>query len=321
MSRSNLLKYILKRVLTAVFVLLLVSVLIFIAIRLAPGDPVLNQIGPYGERTPEREAAIRAQMGLDKPEVVQYFYWIGNVLQGNFGVSSRNGVPALDYILEKVPASLELVAVSIVFALILSIPFGILAGVKKGSPLDQGISFLSSSLLAIPSFCIGLVLIYTLAVNLKVLDASGYISFSQDPAKNLKLLIMPALSLGLMELATFTRFIRSDTIEVMGSNYIRTAKAKGLPPKKIYFKHAFKNILVTLITVIGLEFGTLLGGTVIVEKVFGWSGVGWLIYQSVVNRDYNVVQCAVLMIAAAFVIINTIVDILYAAIDPRIRLE
>ena len=165
MSRSNLLKYILKRVLTAVFVLLLVSVLIFIAIRLAPGDPVLNQIGPYGERTPEREAAIRAQMGLDKPEVVQYFYWIGNVLQGNFGVSSRNGVPALDYILEKVPASLELVAVSIVFALILSIPFGILAGVKKGSPLDQGISFLSSSLLAIPSFCIGLVLIYTLAVN------------------------------------------------------------------------------------------------------------------------------------------------------------
>ena len=207
MSRSNLLKYILKRVLTAVFVLLLVSVLIFIAIRLAPGDPVLNQIGPYGERTPEREAAIRAQMGLDKPEVVQYFYWIGNVLQGNFGVSSRNGVPALDYILEKVPASLELVAVSIVFALILSIPFGILAGVKKGSPLDQGISFLSSSLLAIPSFCIGLVLIYTLAVNLKVLDASGYISFSQDPAKNLKLLIMPALSLGLMELATFTRFI------------------------------------------------------------------------------------------------------------------
>ena len=302
MSRSNLLTYILK-------------------IRLAPGDPVLNQIGPYGERTPEREAAIRAQMGLDKPEVVQYFYWIGNVLQGNFGVSSRNGVPALDYILEKVPASLELVAVSIVFALILSIPFGILAGVKKGSPLDQGISFLSSSLLAIPSFCIGLVLIYTLAVNLKVLDASGYISFSQDPAKNLKLLIMPALSLGLMELATFTRFIRSDTIEVMGSNYIRTAKAKGLPPKKIYFKHAFKNILVTLITVIGLEFGTLLGGTVIVEKVFGWSGVGWLIYQSVVNRDYNVVQCAVLMIAAAFVIINTIVDILYAAIDPRIRLE
>lgn len=319
--RSNLLKYILKRIVTALFVMLLVSVIVFVAIRLAPGDPVLNQIGPYGERTPEREAAIRAQLGLDKPEIVQYFFWIGNMLKGDFGVSVKSGKPALDYIMERVPASLELVGVAIVLALIISIPLGVLAGVKKGSAFDQGVSFVSSSLLAIPSFCIGLVMIYLFSVHLRILPASGYVSFAENPLLNLKLLIMPVTALGLMELADFTRFIRSDTIEVMNSNYIRTAKAKGLASNKVYFKHAFKNILVTLVTVVGLEFGTLLGGTVIVEQLFGWSGVGWLIYQSVVNRDYNVVQCAVLLIAAAFVVINTVVDILYAAIDPRIRLE
>lgn len=321
MQRSSVLKYTLKRLAMAIFVLFLVSVIIFVAIRLAPGDPVLNQLGPYGERTPEREAAIRAQLGLDKPELIQYFIWIKNIFMGNFGVSLKNGRPVMDIIMEKVPASLELIIVALTFSLMISIPLGLWAAIKRNSATDQIISFLSTSMLAIPSFCIGLILMLIFSVQLKILPAGGYVSFAENPVQNIKLMIMPALALGLFEMANFVRFIRSDTIEVLGANYIRTAKAKGLPQKKIYFKHAFKNILVTLITVVGLEFGTLLGGTVIVEQMFGWSGIGWLILKSVGDRDYNVVQTAVLLIAVVFVIINTVIDILYAAIDPRIKLE
>lgn len=321
MQRSSVLKYILKRLVMAIFVLFLVSVIIFIAIRLAPGDPVLNQLGPYGERTPEREAAVRAQLGLDKSYVEQYFIWIGNVFRGNFGVSLKNGRPVLDVIMEKVPASLELVVLALVVSLIIAVPLGVLAAVKRNSAIDQIISFFSTSALAIPSFCIGLVLMLIFAVKLKVLPAGGYVAFSENPAQNLKLILMPCISLALLEMADFVRFVRSDTIEVLNANYIRTARAKGLPQSKIYFKHAFKNILVTLITVVGLEFGTLLGGTVIIEQMFGWSGLGWLILKSVGDRDYNVVQTAVLFISATFVVINTVVDILYAVIDPRIKLE
>ncbi|MEG1778228.1 MAG: ABC transporter permease [Angelakisella sp.] len=314
-------KYIIKRLLMAVLVLLIVTVIILIAVRLAPGDPVLNQLGPYGARTPEREAQITAQLGLDKPVVVQYFVWLKNIVTGNFGVSLRNGRPVMDIIMEKVPASLELILVSIFFALLIAVPFGILAAVKRNSWIDQVISFVSTSMLAIPSFCIGLLLILFFAVQLKVLPASGFVAFSENPLSNIQHLLMPALALGLFETANFIRFIRSDTIEVLGANYIRTAKAKGVPKKKIYFKHAFKNILVTLITVVGLEFGTLLGGTVIVEQMFGWSGIGWLVFQSVQTRDYAVVQTTVLLVACVFVVLNMVIDIIYAAVDPRIKLD
>lgn len=321
MHNSSLLKYSLKRLGMAIFVLLLVSILIFIAIRLAPGDPVLNQLGPYGDRTPEREAAIRMQLGLDKPLPVQYFVWLSNIVKGNFGVSMRNGRPVMDVIMEKVPASLELILLSLLFALLIAVPFGIIAAIKRNSVTDQIISFFSTSMLAIPSFCIGLMLIIIFAVKTKILPASGYIPFFENPLQNLRLIIMPVIALGLFETANFIRFIRSDTIEVLNSNYIRTAKAKGLSKNMVYFKHALKNILVTLITVVGLEFGTLLGGTVIIEQMFGWAGIGWLIFQSVGNRDYTVVQTAILLIAVSFVVINTVIDILYTAIDPRIKME
>ncbi|HHW32286.1 MAG TPA: ABC transporter permease [Clostridiaceae bacterium] len=321
MHRSSVLKYIIKRAAMAVIVLLLVTVIIFIAIRLAPGDPIKNQLGPYGEASEERIEAIKRQLGLDKSYVMQYLLWLKSCFQGNFGLSLRNGQPVIEVIMQKIPVSLELITVSLIFALLLAIPLGILAAIKKDSVFDQLVSIFSTSFLAFPTFGVGLILMIIFAVKLKILPANGYIPFSENPAMNIKLLTMPALSLGLFELANFVRFIRSDTLEVINSNYIRTAKAKGLPKSKVYFKHAFKNILVTLITVVGLEFGTLLGGTIIVEQLFGWSGLGWLIYQSVGNRDYPVVQTAVLFIAVAFVIINTIIDILYAAIDPRIKLE
>ena len=305
----------------ALLVLFLVSIIIFIAIRLAPGDPVLNQLGPYGERTPEREQAIRVQLGLDKPQVVQYFIWLSGVLRGDFGLSLRNGRPVLEVILEKVPASVELILVCILFALLLAVPLGILAAVKRNTIIDRIISFFSTSMLAIPAFIIGIVLILIFSIRLRLLPSNGYVPFLENPLENLRLIIMPGLALGLFEVANFIRFVRSDTIEILESNYIRAARAKGVPARKVYFKHAFKNILVTLITVVGLEIGTLLGGTILVEQIFGWSGIGWLILNSINNRDYGVVQAATLMVAAAFVIINTLVDILYAAVDPRIKLD
>ena len=203
----------------------------------------------------------------------------------------------------------------------MAIPAGILAASKKNTILDKAISTSSVAFLAIPSFWAGLLLLLVFAVNLKWLPASGYVPFAEDPADNIRHLVLPVISLSLFELANFTRFVRSDMIEVLNSNYVRTAKAKGLSKVTVLFKHAFKNTQVTLITVVGIELGTLLGGTVICEQLFGWSGVGWLVYQAISNRDYAVVQGTVLIIAIAFVLINLIVDIVYTIVDPRISFE
>jgi peptide/nickel transport system permease protein len=314
-------RYALKRIAYAIPVLILVTIIIFVAVRLAPGDPALMKLGPFGTKTPEQIAQVRESMGLDKPIYVQYFYWMKDVLRGDLGVSLRNGQPVINVIMQKVPASLELIGLSLVFALLLSIPLGVISAIKRNSWFDQATSVISVGLLAIPSFWLGLLLLLLFSVTLKILPASGYVPFTQNPIMNLKLVIMPVISLGSFEMAYFLRFIRSDMIEVLNSNYIRTARAKGLPGKRIYFRHALKNVLVTLITVVGLEFGGLLGGTVITEQLFGWSGIGWLIFQSITKRDYPVVQGVVLIIAVAFVVINLIVDLLYAAIDHRIKFD
>lgn len=314
-------RYIIKRLLQSIIVLLLVSVIIFAAVRLAPGDPVLMKLGPYNEPTPEAVAQIEKELGLDKPVIVQYGLWLKGVLGGDLGVSMRNGVPVTQLIADKLPASLELIIVSILLSLLLAIPAGILAASKKNSIIDKAISTSSVAFLAIPSFWAGLLLLMIFAVGLKWLPASGYVSFVDDPAGNIRHLILPVISLSMFEIANFTRFVRSDMIEVLNSNYVRTAKAKGLSKVKVLFRHAFKNTQVTLITVVGIELGTLLGGTVICEQLFGWSGVGWLVFQAISNRDYAVVQGTVLIIAVVFVLINLIVDIVYTIVDPRISLE
>ncbi|MCI8417397.1 MAG: ABC transporter permease [Lachnospiraceae bacterium] len=321
MRISSIAKYCLKRFAMAIVVLFIVTIVVFAAIRLAPGDPVLSKIGPYGDQSQENYDRIAASLGLDKPVPAQYFIWIGDCLRGDFGVSLRNSADVAGLISQKITVSLELILVALSWAVLLSIPIGIGAAIKKGSVLDQILTVLSSSALAMPSFCFGLVLIVIFSVRLGILPPNGYISFADNPRENIRLLLMPALTLGLFEMAVFTRFIRSETIEILNSNYIRTAKAKGLPKGKIYFKHALKNTLVTFITVVGSELGTLLGGTIIIEQLFGWSGLGWFIYQSVINRDYPVVQAGVLFVAVSFVIINMTVDIIYTLIDPRIELN
>lgn len=321
MRFTSTLKYICRRLLMSIAVLFIVTVMIFVIVRLSPGDPVQGRIGPYGDYSEENIALVKAELGLDKPLVVQYGIWLKDCLKGNLGVSLRNGMPITDIVMEKLCISIELIVVAIVFAIIIAIPLGIISGIKSGSAIDQVASVFSTGFLAMPSFCTGLLLIVVLSVKLNILPANGYVPFSENPTMNVTFLIMPALTLGLYLIAVLTRFVRSETMEVVSSNFVRTARAKGMPEGIVNRRHILKNITTTLVTVVGIEFATLLGGTVIVEQLFGWSGLGWYICQSVANRDYPAIQGSILIIAVAFVIINMLMDILYVILDPRIELE
>jgi peptide/nickel transport system permease protein len=313
-------KYIIGRFLQIIPVLFLATFIIFFAIRLAPGDPAMIKLGPRGGSDPLALEQVRHEMGLDKPILVQYGIWMNDALRGDFGKSLLNDVPALQVVKGRVPASLQLILTSLTFAVIVAILLGVSAALKPGSMRDQNISTIATGLVSVPTFWVALLLLTVLSVKFRLLPASGYVRFRENPGLNLQLLIMPAISLAMVEVGVFTRFIRSSMIEVLGSNYIRTAKAKGISKGRVYFLHAFKNILVTLITVIGLEIGTLIGGTLLIEQIFGWSGIGWLLYQSIVNRDYAIVQCIIFFVIIVFVLINLIVDVLYVLIDPRVEL-
>ncbi|MBE7056774.1 MAG: ABC transporter permease [Ruminococcaceae bacterium] len=321
MRWSSTLKYICKRLLMSIAVLFIVTVMIFVIVRLSPGDPVQSRIGPYGDYSEENVARIEKELGLDKPMVVQYGIWLKDCLSGNLGVSLRNGASITEIVFDKLAVSLELITVAILLAILIAIPLGIISGIKSGSPIDQAASVFSTGFLAMPSFCTGLLLIVVFSVKLKILPSNGYVPFFENPEMNIKYLILPALTLGLYLIAVLTRFVRSETMEVVSSNYVRTARAKGMPSGIVNKSHILKNISTTLVTVVGIEFATLLGGTVIVEQLFGWSGLGWYICQSVSNRDYPAVQGSVLIIAVAFVLINLLMDILYVILDPRIELE
>ena len=305
----------------AVFVLLIISVMIFLAVRLAPGDPVLNKIGPYGDSSPENYQRVAVELGLDKDPVTQYLIWLKNCIRLDFGVSLRNGASISETVFQKLPVSFELIITALILALIVSIPLGMAAAINKGSIADQIISVFMASFLAIPAFCIGLLMIIIFAVHLKWFPSNGYTPFAEDYIMNLKQLALPSITLALYETAIISKHVRSQTLDEIGTNYIRTARAKGLPRYMVYYKHAFKNILLTIVTVVGTEFASLFGGTVICEQVFGWSGLGWYIFQSVSNRDYPAVQASVLVVATIFVFINLLMDVIYTLIDPRVKLS
>lgn len=318
---SSLLKYVLKRLAMAVLVLLLVSVIVFVAVRACPGDPVLMKIGPHGDASEENYNRVAEQLGLNGSYPEQYLIWLGSFLSGDFGVSLINGADVGSIIAEKLPITLELLIVSMILAVLLAVLFGVTSAIHKGTWYDRLIQLISTGFLAIPSFCFALIAILIFAVNLKILPSTGFVPFRDDPVGHMKYLILPCTIMAFMEQAALTRYIRSEMLEVLGANYVRTAKAKGLPQPAIYYKHAFKNVMVTVVTLVGQRIGQLIGGSVVIEQVFGWSGLGWYLYTSVIKQDYPAVQAIVLLIAAAMVVLNMLADILYAAIDPRIKLD
>ena len=314
-------RYLLRRFLQVIPVLFIISLTVFVAMQLAPGDPAATLMGREAAK-PENKAALerlRHEMGLDKPIFTQYLIWAGDAIRGDFGESNRSGRPVTEMIAGRVPASVELVVVTFLIALVFSLPLGIAAALKQKSWLDNGIMSFAVAGVAIPGFWLGLALILVFSVKLGWLPASGYVPFFEDPLESLKRALMPAMTLSVYLIATFTRFLRAEMVEVLNEDYIRTAVAKGLSGWIVVSRHALKNAFIPLLTVMGIEAGGLLGGVVILEQVFGWSGIGWLTLQAVYNRDYPLVQGAVVLIAVFYTVINFFVDVGYAYLNPRIR--
>lgn len=300
-------KYISKRLLQAIFVLLGVSLVAFIILHLS-GDPLSLLISSGA--TPEQESAIRTKMGLDDPLYIQYFRFLAQILHGDFGESLYYKQSTLSLIMNRLPATIQLTFAGILVATVIGIPLGIIAATKKGSMVDSVVRIIAISGQAIPSFWLGLMMILIFSVKLKWLPTSGRGTFAQ--------MIMPAITVGLFSMASVCRLTRSTMIETLKTDYIRTAKAKGLHKARIIVVHALRNSLLPVVTTIGMEIGHLLGGTLLTETIFSWPGIGSLAVQAITNRDYPLVQTAVLITAFMFVIVNLIVDLLYAVIDPRI---
>lgn len=311
--------YIIRRLAQTIPVLILASLIVFTIIRLTPGDAAELQLGVRNGNDAQQLQDLRHQMGLDRPIIVQYGIWLGRLLQGNFGVSVRNGTSVAALLGQKAPATLELVIAAVLFGLVFAILLGTGTAVRRTGLLSAlGRTFTLCGL-AIPVYWLGLLLLLLFAVQLNWLPVSGYVAFSTDPVGNIKHLILPMVSVGVFELAVFTRFLRAEMILVLEQDYMRTARAKGLRRRAIVLKHAARNALIPLITIVGLELGTLIGSVVIVEQVFGWSGLGWLALQAINDKDYPVLQGVVVIFALGVAIANLLADIAYAAVDPRIR--
>jgi peptide/nickel transport system permease protein len=312
-----MLSYVLRRILIAIPTLILVSVFVFMLQKLLPGDPVLVMAGE--ERDPEVLAYLREQYRLNDPLIVQYFHWVGNVLQGDLGMSLRTRQPVATLIADKLPVTIQLAVMAMIIAFLIGIPAGILSAVRKGTLTDYIANVIALSGLSIPNFWLGIMLILLVSVNLGWLPASGYEPIWRDPVRSLETMIMPAFVLGTALAATLMRHTRSAMLGVLQSDYVRTARAKGLRGRVVVLKHAFRNAVLPIVTLSALLFGELLAGAVLTEQIFTIPGFGKLIVDAVFNRDYAVVQGVVLCTAVGFILMNLFADVLYVLLNPRMR--
>jgi ABC-type dipeptide/oligopeptide/nickel transport system permease component len=311
--------YLARRLLTMIPVALLVSFVTFMIIHLIPGDPARVLLGESA--TPETVAALHRQLGLDKPLLVQYFLWLGDALHGNLGQSLQLSQPVMQAILQRLPITLELGVISLIVSVALAIPLGVLAAARRSTAIDWWINVTSLIGTAIPNFVLGLILILFLAVIVRAFPPGGYVPFTQDPVENLHRLVLPVITLAAGAVAGNMRQIRASMIEVLNQDYIRTARAKGLSTGRVYFVHALRNALLPFLTIVGLQAGAILGGAVVIETIFLWPGVGLLAVQSILSKDYPVVQGIVLLSALSYMLVNLLVDISYGVLDPRINLS
>jgi peptide/nickel transport system permease protein len=309
--------YIGKRLLVAIPTLLIISIFVFSLQKLLPGDPILAMAGE--ERDPAVIEFLRDKYRLNDPVIFQYFYWLGGVLVGDFGISLRTNQPVLELILQKLPVTIQLAIMAMFFAMLIGIPIGILAAVKKNTFIDYIANVLALTGLSIPNFWLGIMLILLISVQLGWLPASGYESIFVDPVRSLQTMVMPAFVLGNALAATLMRHTRSAMIGVLSADYIRTARAKGLSPREVILSHSFRNALLPVVTLSALLFGELLAGAVLTEQIFTIPGFGKLIVDAVFNRDYAVVQGVVLCTAVGFILMNLFADVLYVLLNPRLR--
>jgi len=314
-----MLGFLARRLLIAIPTILLISIFVFTLQKLLPGDPVLAMAGE--ERDPAVLEFLREKYRLNDPLYLQYFNWIGGALTGDLGISLRTQQPVLTLIGQKLPVTIQLAAMALIIALVIGVPAGVISAYRKGRAIDWVANIVALSGLSIPNFWLGIMLILLVSVKLKLLPASGYVPLSEDPAQSIKTMLMPAFVLGTGLAATLMRHTRSAMLGVLRSDYVRTARAKGLGEGTVVVKHALRNALIPIVTVTTLLFGELLAGAVLTEQIFTIPGFGKLVVDAVFNRDYAVVQGIVLCTAVAFIGMNILADAIYRILNPRMREE
>jgi peptide/nickel transport system permease protein len=312
-----MLRYITQRIFFIVPVALFVCFITFMIIHLVPGDPARVLLGP--EASTESQIALDQQLGLNKPILTQFVLWFWQALHGNLGESIQLQQPVLQAIIQRLPVTVELGVVSLFYSLALAIPLGIYTSTHRNSRIDWLVNVISLFFSAIPPFILGLLLMVFLTVNMHLFPPGGYVPFSQDPLGNLRDLILPVLTLGTGAVAANLRQIRSSMIDTLNQDYVRTARAKGLAENRVFYIHALRNAMLPVLTIIGLQVGSILAGTVVVETIFLWPGIGQLVVQSLFSKDYPIVQGVVLLAAFSYTATNLLTDIGYAILDPRIH--
>ena len=310
-------QYIVQRLLLALVVVLGVTFVVFMIMQIVPGDPARVVLGPYAND--EAVAGLRDRLGLDRPFLEQYVSWLGDALRGDFGQSLLNGQEVAPQLWGRIGPSFELAMVSLAIGLAIAFPIGIISALKPGSAIDIAATMFSQIGVSVPTFWMGIVLVIVFSLNLDLLPPSGYTSIAEDPGDWLAHIILPAFTAGFVSASIQTRFIRSAMLDVLNANYIQTARAKGLAERTVVVRHALRNALINIVTIIGLQITALFSGIVIVEVVFSWPGLGRLAFNAVEERDYPLLQGAVLVVAVMVTLVNLLVDLLYFLLDPRIE--
>lgn len=312
-------EYIIRRLLYGILVLFIMVTFIFVVMRAVPGDVVMLQLADAGSVTEEQVAAIKEELGLDKSIGGQLADWIAGAVRGDLGTSLWSKQPVTEMIADRLPVTLQLTFMSVVMAILIGIPIGVISAVKHNTFIDNLLRVTAVGGLSIPNFWLGLILLTFLSLVFNWIPPLGFQSFSENPVVNIQQMILPSLVLAVALSASIIRMTRSALLEVLHSDFIRTVRSKGAKERVVIYKHALRNSLVSVITLIGLQVGTLLGGTVVLESIFSLPGLGSLIFETVSSRDYPVVQSAVLVFGAMFLLVNLVVDVMYGWVDPRIR--
>jgi peptide/nickel transport system permease protein len=309
--------YVVRGLFRLVPVALLVSAAVFFVFRIVPGDMAVARLGENAD--PAAVARLREAWGLNRPLVVQYGVWLAGVMRADLGQSYQSQRPVSAELIAKLPATVELAMVGMALSLLISVPLGLVAALRRGTWVDQVLRIVALLGFCMPRYWLAILLILVFSVKARWLPPSGYVSLREDLLGNVQYVALPAISVALTLAAVQMRFLRSSLLDVIDHDFMRTARAKGLAERSVMLRHALKNSMIPFVTVVGLEFGSLLGGLVVIEQIFAWPGIGWLTIQAISQRDYAIVQGGVLLVAFGFVAVNFVVDLLYAYLDPRIR--
>lgn len=310
-------RYFMRRILHGALVMWLVATAVFVIFRIVPGDPASMTLG--FDAPPEAYEALREQLGLNDPLIEQYLRWIGNLLRGDLGTSiTHGGASVSGLVFPALWRTLELAALSIVLAVLIAVPLGMVSALREGSWIDHAARVVTTLGFSMPTYVLGIGLLLLFALVFPIFPPGGYVPLLEDPMRHLSLLVLPVVTIGSVTAARLTRFMRAGMLEVLSADYVRTARAKGVGERRINYRHAFRNASIPLVTEVGVSFGLLVGGMVVIEQIFSWPGLGFLMIQSILTRAFDVVQLAVLISAAVFVVVNLLVDLTYSWLDPRI---